>query len=348
MSLRQALKRYAPKVLLRLYRRINPSDRNLSRRQIFQARYKRFEDYDREQMLAHSNSVRHNDTAEKLLAEIVIVYHTLEKGLTMGEMRPSFGTERVRELIGLCDQYIERHGAGDEMLAEALGVLAEYDQVHKAGGHALPAELQGEIDRILQLRNREPTTQPAFTRAEYFAGVQAPFDVFSGSRHSLRDFAPGAGLTPEAIEGALALAQNAPSTCNRQSVRVHLLGDRPTIDKMLKLQKGSRGFGERIDKLIVLTADLQCWGNAQERFGPYMDVGIYAMNLLYALHFFQIGACALNWYVDIDEDLEAHRVAGIPPNEVIGVLIACGVPKDEFKVAKSRRRDYRAILKVHG
>lgn len=347
MNARHLIKKYTPKALLRLYRRINPSDRNMDRRQIFQARYQRCSDYDNERMLAQSNAVLHNDTAEKLLSEIIIVYHTIEKGLTMGEMRPGFGSDRLKELIDLCDLYLDRHGDRDENLLGAIGVIAEYDRIHKAGGHVLPAELQGRIDGVLQRCPAAPEEQPALTRTEYFAQTQAPFDLFSKSRHSLRDFAPGGSVSVAALEQAIELAQQAPSTCNRQSVRVHLLVDKPAIEKMLKLQKGSRGFGERVDKLIVLTADLQGWGSAQARFGPYVDVGIYAMNLLYALHFFRIGACALNWYVEIDDDLEARATAAVPPNEVIGLLIACGAVKEEFKVAKSRRRDYRSILKIH-
>ena len=48
-----------------------------------------------------------------------------------------------------------------------------------------------------------------------------------------------------------------------------------------------------------------------------------------------------------ENDRKAHELIGIPANEVIVQLIACGMPPDEFDVASSPRRPLEDILTWH-
>ena len=63
------------------------------------------------------------------------------------------------------------------------------------------------------------------------------------------------------------------------------------------------------------------------------------MNLLYALHFKKIATCPLNCSTTPEKDKKLRLLCNIPPSEVFIVMIACGIPPDNFKLASSPRYD---------
>jgi hypothetical protein len=72
------------------------------------------------------------------------------------------------------------------------------------------------------------------------------------------------------------------------------------------------------------------------------------MNLLYALHYHQIGACVLNWCNSPKDDAKLRTIIHIDDNEYITLFIACGrVPDHSFSVAKSQRLKVEDITTVH-
>ncbi|WP_165921896.1 nitroreductase family protein [Natronoflexus pectinivorans] len=267
----------------------------------------------------------------------------------MGNTRLGFGEEKMERLLDLCITYLDKFNNKHNMFCEAIGVINNYNQLHLAANYKLNNQLQEKINQVLnQVESSNYTAdQLNFTSETYFQHKNASFDLFSKSRHSLRDFKDNGTVELEILEKAVELAQKAPSTCNRQSTRVHIINNKDLIEKTLNLQTGNRGFGDRSSKLIILTSDLQCWESPTLRHGPYFDGGIFTMNLLYALHFYKIGACALNWFATIENDSQLRKFINLPDNEIILVIIGCGEVKEQFKIAKSRRRDIKSIFKVH-
>lgn len=290
-----------------------------------------------------------NKQKEHLLGRISLRAHVLEKGLTMPDMRLGFGKDNLLDLIRLCLAYSSQHGSDNEILCQAVGVIREYKNVHIVQQYKLEQEVQEQIDRLLaRMPEINATQQNVYTAKEYYEHCQASFELFSQSRHSLRHFSTTAEVSTDDIIKAIELAQNAPSSCNRQSSRVHIIADRSLIEKVLALQNGNRGFGHLANKLLVLTVDLSCYNGIKERNLCYIDSGIYTMNLLYALHYQQIGACTLNWCDSPEDDTQIRSLLNIPPSETITLLIACGkAPEGRFKVASSLRVRAQNIVTIH-
>ena len=135
------------------------------------------------------------------------------------------------------------------------------------------------------------------------------------------------------------MAKNAPSACNRQSWRTYVFTNKKLIEEILLTQGGNRGFGHLANKLIVISGNVSVFGGSHERNQVFIDGGIYAMNVLYALHFNEIAACILNCSFDIEYDQKLRKLCGIKDSEVFITMIACGLPVDSFKVALSPRKD---------
>lgn len=81
--------------------------------------------------------------------------------------------------------------------------------------------------------------------------LEMDYEQFVKSRHSIRHF----NSTPVKIDDlkeAINLARYTPSACNRQGWRTRIIVDRDIIRGILENQNGNRGFGQEIDKLLVI------------------------------------------------------------------------------------------------
>jgi nitroreductase len=142
------------------------------------------------------------------------------------------------------------------------------------------------------------------------------------------------------------ISQSAPSACNRQSSKVYIYTNKEKIKKILEIQGGNRGFGHLSDKLIIITSNLGVWGSLAERYQSYVDGGIFAMNLLYALHFKKIAGCILNCSITPEKDKMLRGVCEIDRSENFIAMVSCGYPPEQIKIASSKRFDTNSILKI--
>lgn len=301
--------------------------------------------YDAARFTQYSNALNKWDNPEKLIGQIIAEYHVIEKGLAMSDMRLGFGQEILNELISHCNLYALKFDKINKQFIYALRVIAEYKYEHEQGNYKLENALLQAINNLLS--NHEgvvPSEQIAMTKEDYFKFTQSSFYDFSNSRHSLRNFSGKIEIAN--IEKAVILAQNTPTSCNRQPQRVYIVQDKNHIDQILKIQTGNRGFGYLADKLIIITAELGGYLSLNERNDVYVNGGIYAMNLLYALHYYHIGACALNWCAMPEQDLELRNICKIQPSETVILIIACGGVPDKFKLVTSHRNNTSDNLKI--
>ena len=297
--------------------------------------------YDKRQFMQNAGAL-HLDRKAAARAEIVMGYHVLEKGLTMPRRRLGFGKGAVVHLVNLVDSFERRFGKDDRQVRHAVGVLRAYRELHRESPDPMP-----RLDAFLATHPDVPAAdEPHVKRSDFFAAKDEPFPRFAASRHVCRHFA---GPVPEGtVKSAVELALTAPSACNRQHARVHVVDDPALRDRLFAAQGGTRGFGADADKVLVVTSDLSAvrWG--WERHDCYVNGGIFVMNLCYALHYFGVAHCILHWSVSPEVDRAAHEFLGIPSNEAIVQVIACGMPPEEFDVAASPRLAVSDVLTWHG
>lgn len=282
------------------------------------------------------NCVQTN-TQEKLLTRIVLAYHTIEKGLNKADLRLGFGSAVVSELVGMCDLYSNQYIDKSQRLIDAINVLNEYLNIHKQANYDIDPAIQKRIELLVE--KYQPLPEYTLTRLsirDYFSIDSLDFASFAQSRHSVRDF-EGTPVDSSLVDDAIILAQTAPSACNRQSVRLHVVWNKEKLDSIAELQRGGRGFIDKANPIIVISYELQDWIAGEQWFGGYVDAGIYLMNLLYSLHYYKVAACPLNWYATLEEDHALHQLLSIPQSQVVVGIIACGNAKDELGLVKSNR-----------
>jgi nitroreductase len=304
--------------------------------------------FDRRVFVKYSRAIKTKEP-NHILAKIAINTHIIEKGLTMPGMRHGFGQQVVSDTIMLCHTWAESYDKSNPVYIQAIRTIQEYRLLHQKLNYTFSKEF-GEILESFAEENKgiDASCQLVFEGAEqFFSKRNAEFPEFARSRHSVRNYSDE-NIPVQQIMDAIDLAQTAPSACNRQSTRVHIITDKKQISDILALQNGNRGFGHLANKLLIITFLIPNYTSAKERNMGYIDTGFFSMNLLYALHYNQIAACTLNWCDSSKDDSKLRSIVHIDENEKISHFIVCGyAPKQTFKVAKSNRLNGNLITTVH-
>lgn len=265
---------------------------------------------------------------------ITRLYHTVEKGLSYENYRAGFGKDSIMTLISTMEEYSKTFGCDAEFYCTAIDVLQQY--VKKNSIHGFHDE---EIEnRVTQLRGRGnekggviefvPWTEEELQNRNY--------KDFIMNRHSIRHFSEETVKVNE-IEKALELAQHTPSACNRQGWKTYIVQDKSTISEVLKYQNGNRGFGQEIDKLLLVTADLCYFNKDRELFQAYIDGGMYAMSMINALHYYRLGSIPLSAALTIEQENAVRKIMRISDSEVFILYIGVGKYPATCQTTRSER-----------
>lgn len=293
--------------------------------------------YDMKRYLTYSDLT--GDTPTKMMGKIIKEYHVVEKGLTMPETRYGFGKALLIGLSKDCIAYIKLYGKNEEQLIHAIEVILEYENFHRIHGFKLDDDVLTAINNLKQYADGVSfCSQKETSRDEYFKHTESAFAEFSRSRSSVRNYSEQ-DIPLETMKEVLDIARNTPSACNRQCSRTYLYTDKEKIKRILDAQGGNRGFGHLSNKIIIITAEVGVFTGVQERNEAFIDGGMYAMNLLYALHYKHIAGCILNCSHDVEKDRRLRALCKIKESEVFIAMISCGIPPENFKIATSKRYD---------
>jgi len=299
-------------------------------------------------VLRYSSAVCTGDTQGKLAALITMGYHGIEKGLALPQPRPGFGKPEVSLLISRLERYGMAFGF-DETAIVAFNVLGEYCRFNEEHG-ALDPEFLPQIKSLARFVASQSVRVSAgggklVVKEDFLKRARIDLKGFFESRSSVRQYA-SQPVALEDMETAVNLARRTPSCCNRQSGRVWVLRDQPSIQKALEIQGGARGFGQEVPAVLVITSDLACFQSAGERGQALIDGGMFAMSVVYALHSLGLVTCCLNWSKTHATDTRLRQLFPIPMQETIIMLVAVGHPKDRYLVAESHRRDVGEVMRV--
>lgn len=114
----------------------------------------------------------------------------------------------------------------------------------------------------------------------------------------------------------------------------------------MKIHKGVSGI-RNINKLLVVTTDLDTFSGPGERNQCFIDGGIFLMSLVLSLSYVGLGSCILNWSVNFNKDILIRKLMKIGKSENIIAFVAVGHLPDKVKVALSIRRKVSEIIKIN-
>jgi len=261
---------------------------------------------------------------------VVRIYHALEKSLSLKNRIRSAGSNHCESLYNILKNvHPDSLGFHDKVainvLSEFAGQIEGHDTSHIK---ILVQKLENESIKLGGIQN--------FSSADYAKGILPNPEDFFLTRRSLREFNEKS-ISDEILKKAITLAIQAPSVCNRQPWHIYEIRNKKLIEHALSLQNGNRGFGDKINHLLIITTDLKAFFSSKERYQHWIDGGIFSMSLIMALHSVGIASCCLNWSQNIRNDLKLRSKIKIENEHSVIMLLAIGYPDEDNNVCISPR-----------
>ena len=329
------LKRFIPSSLKRQVHKIN--DCRVQKRQ-----FKRFMSW------ISLDTSRDKARIETRLAFDV---HRLEKGLSHSHFKDGFGQSVLCEISKrlLLLKEADSNYRNNPCYIQAIAALHEYRQRHIADGYDLSKvqqlfspDIWNEASSYVPTDSVPAAGSFILNREAKANNLKKPFIDLAARRYSVREYAD-TEVPQQTLDNVYSIAMKTPSVCNRQSVRLYQISDAETIKSALNIQGGFRGYALP-PVLLFVTSDIRAFMNADERNEPFVDGGLFAMSLLYALEAYGLAACPLNAMFSSEADVETRNLLHIPDYELPIMYIAVGNFPGEVPVCRSTRRDFESIL----
>lgn len=301
--------------------------------------------------LCKYNASRNTDRdMQKMQYTLLRENHIIEKGMSIRQTHHAFGQAKVAALIKRLRKYQRLYGHTDRaFLYYPISTIKAYIDYQHNDNVEIP-DIEHSFTLLCEEAGFSPKdiVLPAGIKNESASYLQeqakSNFKDLLYSRHSIRyfqDTLPSRAL----IDDALLLASRTPSACNRQAWHTHIYFGNDSHE-ILRMQDGCKGFYNDIHCCIVVTADMKGF-LGHEPFQCYVDGGLYAQNLINALHYVGLGSIPLSCGFMNDKLQKIQNCFGIPENEVMILIIGVGVMYADMKIAISTRKPITQTNKYH-
>ncbi len=274
---------------------------------------------------------------ERKKADIIRLVHSIEKGLCLENPHLGFGVQKINTLLDYCDEYIAAFGKESICLMMVQDALEEYIEFHKDKNFDHPDFIA--ICKRFDVFSNTSTEEKYGGTLLIKTNSSISFDeleYFFSTRHSIRDFQP-TDVPKESLLKAIKAAQLAPSACNRQAVRTHIMSSKKLCALYGNKMDGIGGFAENANKFILITGKVSAY-QAGEYNQHIVSASIFATYLVLSLQALQIGSCIIQRPLYYSKQWETIvRTCNIPEDEQLVLMIAIGNMKPSYRVPVSKR-----------
>lgn len=289
--------------------------------------------------------------SEKLLTDILMTTHAVEKAFSLYDKRKGFGVAKIVSLMARIKKYVAKYGYSYK-IDVALALIHSYLNYQEECGFT--SEVLEDVSKDLQkLMSANRVDAAVLKKAGYISVSKeeilrltsgADFRKLAANRHSFRHFSKEE-VSEAVIKEALEIANYAPSACNRQAYRVHVFS-REKKDRILQIQSGASSFYKEADKAILITGDLQRYYTTEMHL-PYVDASLFCMSLIYAFTSLGIASIPLTMGRKLGTLNSIQKEMNIPTHEVPVILIAIGHYPEEASLSLSYRNCVDTFTTFH-
>lgn len=289
------------------------------------------------------------DDVIAIKAQVTFYAHQIEKGLSHSDFRYGFGKKALANLSRALNKLRSLDGeyVNNEAYLSAISALHEYIVRHNEVGYDIT-----DVRRLfaadvwsaaVQAEGAEGGSVVVSASTKSRNGEKT-FQELAHERHAIREYAD-TPVTLAELSEAIDLSRTAPSVCNRQAARVHIIQNADLISKALKLQGGFNGY-PMPPALLLVTADNRSFLNVYEHNEGFIDGGLFGMQLLMSLEAVGLAACPLNTVMSVETEDKARSLLRIPESENFIMYITVGHYPEQIRLCKSRRYALSSIMSV--
>jgi len=290
------------------------------------------------------------ENQDKLKARIVMTAHSIEKGLSLKNIKLGYGKSKILMLMNDLNHYYKLFN-DKSLVVFCLSIIESYLEYNKS--HDIEdKDILSAYDKMKSVLT-ENGEQLDYLNGGYFITSREKIHSygkidyynFVRNRHSIRNFT-GNPIDIELLNEALKTAAYTPSACNRQPWGNHIFLDKQKIEQILEFQTGARQFKDDITCVILVTSKYSSFFGG-EYHQPYVNGGMYAMNLIFALHSQGLGTTPLNMGFSAKKLKGLKKLCDIKKDEAPILLIGVGEIAEKLSVASSCRFKFKEYTKYY-
>ena len=288
------------------------------------------------------------DRKSFLERDMLVLAHSLEKGMGIPDPRKGYGKEKAYNLVCTMKEYGDKYDTDCFPYQESFRVLETYIDLMKSQKvrirkiEAVKNELKKNISGTYEL-------EAGYDQLSYEQlSVVTPEELekIYSTRHSIRHFSKEI-ISEEELHKVIGLANRAPSACNRQPVRLYHTVTQEKAAEFENIIDGSHGFKGETPYYMLVTVD-RAYFAGDEYLQWYTNGGIYLAYLNLAFHACGIGSIILQWKYANEKEQTIKDYFGIMKSEAIIAVIGYGkYPKDGTKCIKAQRKSVEDTLVTH-
>ncbi|WP_158539891.1 nitroreductase family protein [Williamsia limnetica] len=271
--------------------------------------------------------------------------HRIEKGLSSSPMRETFAGDYIVRTVGTYFSLSQPTGALKSEVDEgeirwAGDVLDQFFSATASSNHPeiLKARAIWSRSEVCDERLVPFAHSRLSGSAESFEGLAR----LSSHRRSVRLFDQRPVPRPT-VEQAVTVGLQAPSACNRQSLRVVLVDDPELREKVASVPMGTAGFASQIPLIAVVIGQHRGYEHERDRHAVYVDGGLFSMGFVLALEGLGLNSCCINWPDLREKHRQMETLVSLAEDERVVMLIAIGYGKQSQLVPRSKKRDVKAV-----
>ncbi len=286
-----------------------------------------------------NNFMNSSESKNKIEYNILLVCHSLEKGMFNKNIRP-FGINKTKLLIELLKKYsLYNNYENEYSYILGISILKEYIKIYENNNWTSKFEYQYVYKFLKECKSVEEIELSNYiiSKNDIMKKNKSNFEDLLKSRHSVRDFS-SRKIKDEDIEKCIEMALLTPTACNRQMVHIRYIENDDKKNLIKKVGMGFSGFELDNTNIFLISFDMNFACFIGERNQGWFNSGLVSMNFVNALHSLGIGSCFVQFGNSFKEEEFVKKELGIPYNERIAVIVAAGYYKENNKVLRSPRK----------
>ena len=263
---------------------------------------------------------------------LLLLAHSIEKGLSICDSRPDFGVQKATDLLDIMDK---TNGLLNTFeFREAVSVLSQYCEHRKKNN----LDISFCNDRLRKYNSVQSVSAGySIIPKNELSYDYARFKELCNKRHSVREYSKE-WVSAESIKEVIQLASTSPSACNRQMIKVFFSPDENDNIELAKTIPGNNGTREEHATYLYIAADRTAfdWFESEQWL---LNGGIFLSYLSLGFTAKGIGNCIYQWPIQWKSESVVRNILNIPNKFSIVAVLAVGNYKQDVKVLASCRKN---------
>ncbi|MGO2275501.1 nitroreductase family protein [Pseudoalteromonas nigrifaciens] len=272
--------------------------------------------------------------------------HRIEKGLIMQPRRNVFGDAFIGETVDAFSLAVEQSALKGSEGNWFTDVLSEYFEIVSSSTEIdLAREKYIRIckdNKIISQFESIPYVHESIKKTDIsFEQLKVLFK----QRRSVRWYTDKA-VDISLINKAVNIASEAPSACNRQPFKFHIVMNKEKVKEVADCAMGTVGFSHNLQTIIAVVGDLSSYPAERDRHVIYIDGSLVTMQLMLALETLGLSTCAINWPDIESREKMLDRLLDLNKYERTIMLLAVGYADSQGGIPYSQKKTCKDLIRV--